>query len=136
MLQRKSKLGINLLSYMMPLPLCFITVLRENEGAKGTRVSDSGGTSSGLNPVLSCFKGPAGDPWETAKCLLSRGPASRDPFWLLAEVCATTPHFTSSRQISKDTCVPFTFLYCQWPHIVPDANLVLRCSINIYSRNI
>lgn len=38
------------------------------------------------------------------------------------------PPFTSPRlqEISKDSCVPFKFLYCQWPHIVPDAKLVLR----------
>lgn len=135
-LRRKSKLGINLLGYVMLLPLCFITALRENKRAKCTRVSDSGGTSASLNPVLSCLKGPTEDRREQpSACLPECLPPGILSGFLLKFMSSP---FTSPRlpQISKDTCAPFTFLYCQWPHRVSDANLVLRCPINIYRRNI
>lgn len=131
-LRRKSKLGINLLGYVMPPPLC-------SGGARGQSVPGSltqvGQARAWIRsfPTSKAQLRTAGE--QPSACL----PEYLPPGILSGFLLKFMPSpLTSPRlpQLSKDTCAPFTFLYCQWPHIVSDANLVLRCPINIYSRNI
>lgn len=74
---------------MMTLLLCFITVLWENERAKGTgSLTQVGQAQASILSFPASKAQPRG--------LLSRVPASRDPLWLSAEVYAVPLYLTQT----------------------------------------